>query len=104
MAAGPIRFLEDIACQFIEQSLINSGLDRSTAKALSKSACKNLVKPTGGAIEKIPGKLRRRKKNPKLKKALEESNKKLRNKNGSLKKGKTQADVMKMAHKLLKKM
>ena len=47
---------------------------------------------------------RRRKKNPKLKKALQEANRKLRNKNGSLKKGKTQADVMKTAHRLMKKM
>ena len=47
---------------------------------------------------------KRRKRNPKLKKALQEANKKLRNKNGSLKKGKTQADVMKTAHRLMKKM
>lgn len=100
----PIRFLEDIACQFIEQSLMNSGLDRTTAKALSKSACKNLVRPTGEVIEKIPGKIRKRRKDPKMKKALQEANKKLRNKNGSIKKGKTQSDIMKMAHKLRRKM
>ena len=47
---------------------------------------------------------RRRKKNPKLKKALQQANAKLRLKNGSLRKGKTQSDVMKMAHKLMKKM
>ncbi len=52
-----------------------------------------------------PGpKKRKGKKNPKLKAALQEANKKLRNKNGSLKKGKTQSDIMKMAHKLMKKM
>ena len=37
-------------------------------------------------------------------KALRMANEKLRNKNGSLKKGKTQADVMTMAHKLRRKM
>lgn len=37
-------------------------------------------------------------------KALKMANEKLRNKNGSLKKGKTQADVMTMAHKLRRKM
>ena len=47
---------------------------------------------------------KRRKKNPKLKKALEMANKKLRLKNGSLRKGRTQSDVMKMAHRLMKKM
>jgi len=35
--------------------------------------------------------------------ALKEANSKLRKKNGELKKGKTQADVMKMAHRLVKK-
>jgi hypothetical protein len=47
---------------------------------------------------------KRRKKNKKLSKALKMANDKLRNKNGSLKKGKKQSDVMKMAHKLMKKM
>lgn len=35
--------------------------------------------------------------------ALKEANSKLRKKNGDLKKGKTQSDVMKMAHRLVKK-
>lgn len=47
---------------------------------------------------------KRRKRNPKLKKALQEANRKLRLKNGKLRKGKTQGDVMKMAHRLMKKM
>ena len=47
---------------------------------------------------------RKRKKNPKLKKALQQANAKLRLKNGSLRKGKTQSDIMNMAHKLMKKM
>tara|TARA_Y100001973_G_C5178598_1_gene323519 strand:+ start:1295 stop:1540 length:246 start_codon:yes stop_codon:yes gene_type:complete len=49
-------------------------------------------------------KLKRRRRDPKLKKALRQANAKLRNKNGSLKKGKSQSDVMKLAHKLKKKM
>lgn len=47
---------------------------------------------------------RRSKKNPKLKKALTEANRRMRLKNGKLRKGKTQSDVMKLAHRLLKKM
>ncbi len=39
-----------------------------------------------------------------MSKALAEANKKLRTKNGKLRKGKTQADVMKLAHRLRKKM
>lgn len=47
---------------------------------------------------------RRGKKNPKLKRALVEANRRMRLKSGKLRKGKTQADVMRLAHKLLKKM
>lgn len=46
----------------------------------------------------------RRKKNPKLKRALTEANRRMRLKSGKLRKGKTQADVMRLAHRLLKKM
>jgi hypothetical protein len=47
---------------------------------------------------------KKRKKNPKLKKALILANRKLRLNNGKLRKGKTQGDVMKTAHRLMKKM
>lgn len=47
---------------------------------------------------------KRRKRNPKLKKALQQANQKLRLKNGSLRKGKSQGDVMRLAHRLMKKM
>ncbi len=47
---------------------------------------------------------RRGKKNPKLKRALTEANRRMRLKSGKLRKGKTQADVMRLAHRLLKKM
>ena len=57
--------------------------------------------PDAARVEPKP---KRRKKNPKLKKALQEANRRLRLKNGSLRKGKTQSDIMKMAHKLMKKM
>lgn len=49
-------------------------------------------------------KKRKGKKNPKLKKAVTEANRRLRTKNGKLRKGKTQADVMRLAHRLMKKM
>lgn len=44
------------------------------------------------------------KKNPKLKRALVEANRRMRLKSGKLRKGKTQGDVMRLAHRLLKKM
>jgi len=45
---------------------------------------------------------RKRRKNKKLSKALEMANGKLRKNNGELRKGKTQSDVMSMAHRLIK--
>ena len=47
---------------------------------------------------------KKRRKNPKLKKAVTEANRRLRTKSGKLRKGKTQADVMRLAHRLMKKM
>lgn len=45
---------------------------------------------------------KKRRKNKKLSKALEMANDKLRKNNGDLRKGKTQSDVMSMAHRLIK--
>lgn len=67
------------------------------------------VEPT--PIQERPRK-RKGKKNPKLKRALAEANRRLRTKAkkgsktkyGPLRKGKTQADVMTLAHRLMKKM
>ena len=39
-----------------------------------------------------------------MSKALEEANKRLRKQNGQLRKGKTQADIMRLAHRLRRKM
>ena len=51
-----------------------------------------------------PPKKRKGKKNPKLKRAVTEANRRLRTKSGKLRKGKTQGDVMRLAHRLMKKM
>ena len=57
-----------------------------------------------GAELALKKKSRRRRKDPKMKKALREANNRYRNKNGKIKKGRTQADIMKLAHRLKKKM
>ena len=54
-----------------------------------------------GVVRKTSAAARKSRKN--LSRALKEANSKLRKKNGELKKGKTQADVMRMAHRLVKK-
>jgi len=58
----------------------------------------------GATLAQAKPKKRRSKKNPKLKRALTEANRRMRLKSGALRKGKTQADVMRLAHKLMKKM
>ena len=49
-------------------------------------------------------KKRKRRKNPKLARAVRQANEQLRTKSGKLRKGKTQADIMRLAHRLMKKM
>lgn len=55
-----------------------------------------------GTVRKVSAATRRGRKN--LSKALKIANARLRNKNGSLKKGKSQGDVMRLAQRLKKKM
>ena len=55
-----------------------------------------------GVVRKVSAASRKSRKN--LSKALRMANEKLRKKNGQLKKGKTQSDVMKMAQRLRRKM
>jgi predicted DNA-binding protein (UPF0251 family) len=57
-----------------------------------------------GAIEEARVSKRSRRKNPKMAEALRMANKKLRTAKGLLRKGKTQGDVMRLAHKLKKKL
>lgn len=47
---------------------------------------------------------RKRKKNPKLAAAFREANRRYRTKSGKLRKGRTQADIARLAHRLLKRM
>lgn len=47
---------------------------------------------------------KKRRKNPKLAAAFREANRRYRTKSGKLRKGRTQADIARLAHRLLKKM
>ncbi len=67
-------------------------------------AMQDQMPPAPDVSPMSPPKKKRRKKNPKLKKAVTEANRRMRTKSGKLRKGKTQADVMRLAHRLLKKM
>lgn len=70
-------------------------------QGLSGDATQSITEPSESAV---PKSRRKRRKNPKLKAALKEANRRLRTKSGKLRKGKTQADVMRLAHRLMKKM
>lgn len=68
----------------------NGGIDPDFARAFRGRAT-NLSK-------------RKRKKNPKLAAAFREANRRYRTKSGKLRKGRTQADIARLAHRLVKKM
>jgi len=66
------------------------------------SGIRMVAKAERGAVRTVSKAARASRKN--LSRALKEANARLRKKNGQLKKGKTQADVMKLAQRLKKKM
>lgn len=51
-----------------------------------------------------PKRKKRGKKNPKLARAFKEANRRMRTKSGKLRKGRSQADIARLAHRLMKKM
>lgn len=65
---------------------------------LGKKATQAVVEGTAEGIRRANRKVTRM--DREMKKALKEANAKYRNKNGSLKKGKTQSDIMKLAHRI----
>lgn len=104
-------------CGVIEQALIEKGVDPTLAKALALQACIPALEAAPGEIKrqakKSAFKMKQRGKavsrakrsaDRKLSMAFKEANRKLRTKSGKLRKGKTQADVARMAQKLRKKM
>ena len=87
-------------------NMATGGFVMSPTLAMIGEAGPEMVLPLGG-MSMLPKKKRSRKakaSDKKLSKAFKEANSKLRLKNGQLKKGKTQADVARMAQKLRKKM
>ncbi len=87
----------------MEQALIDRGIAPDIARALAKRACE----PTVGRAEKAVRKTAKRKLSAydrALKKALNKVNATVRTKSGKLRKGVTQADVMRRAHKMARKM
>ena len=108
------RFLGE---QALMQSMINDPTFKLSADAVDLiNNDTRMVADTGFGLVEIPGQFdrsrilprkRARKKtktDKNMSKALREANARLRTKNGKLRKGKTQADVMRLAHRLRRKM
>ena len=85
------------------EDLATGGLVMSPTLGLTGEMGPELVIPLQTKPKRrVTAKARRSRKN--LSKALKEANRRLRTKSGALRKGKTQADVMKLAQRLKKKM
>ena len=90
----------------MEQALIEKGVDESLARALAIRACRPVVSAVPRTAKKVARTTSKaaRASRSKLSKAFKEANRRLRTKSGRLRKGKTQSDVAKLAHRLAKKM
>ncbi len=86
-------------CDVMERALVNAGLDASVARELARRACRT---PVASATKRV--KKKARKANSKLSRAFKEANAKLRTKSGRLRRGMTQSDVARLAHRLAKKL
>jgi len=86
------------------KSLIPKPFDNLIDAAIQTNTVgiETVAKAERGAVRTVSKAARASRKN--LSKALKEANARLRKKNGQLKKGKTQADVMRLAQRLKKKM
>ena len=86
-------------CDVMERALVNAGLDASVARELARRACRTSVASATKRVKK-----KARKANSKLSRAFKEANAKLRTKSGRLRRGMTQSDVARLAHRLAKKL
>lgn len=93
-------------CGVMEQALIEKGIDPMLAKTLAERACQPALAAAPMVVAKTARKVSKagKKARADLSRALKEANRRLRTKSGRLRKGKTQADVMRLAQKLRKKM
>lgn len=89
-------------CQLLEADMIAKGMDPATAKVLAGRACQvSVVRAGRGAKKGAKAVVRGTRKAAKgMGRAMKEANAKLRKANGELRKGKTQADVARLAHKI----
>ena len=86
-------------CDVMEQALVDAGLNPTVARELARRACVPSVSSATKSIKK-----KARKANTKLSRAFKEANSRLRTQSGKLRRGITQSDVAKLAHRIAKKL
>ena len=86
-------------CDVMERALIDTGIAPDMARELARRACTQPLASAGRKVSKAA-----RKGSKKLSKAFKEANRRLRTKSGQLRRGMTQSDVAKLAHRLAKKL
>jgi hypothetical protein len=89
------------------RDLANRGIIAQTAAPLVGTSPSGMAMAIDEAVQTPPKKRRSRTaraQDKKLSQAFKEANMKLRKKDGSLRSGRTQADIARLAHKLKKKM
>ena len=86
----------------LEADMIANGMEPALAKTLAGRACEVSVVRAGRGAKRGAKKVARtgRKAAKGMAQAMKEANKKMRTKSGKLRKGKTQADVARLAHKI----
>ena len=90
-------------CDVMEQALIDKGIAPDLARELARRACDPIASVAVTNVAKKTRKVNRKARSA-MSKALKEANRRMRTKSGKLRKGKTQADVMRLAQRLRKKM
>ena len=98
MAISNVQLIREL------KGLIPKPFDKLTDAAIQTNTAgiQTVAAVERGAVRKVSKAARTSRKN--LSKALKEANARLRTKSGKLRKGKTQADVMRLAQRLKKKM
>ena len=89
-------------CQLLEADMIAKGMDKATAKVLAGRACEVGVVRAGRGTKKAAKTVAKgtRRAAKGMRRAMKEANSRMRTKSGKLRKGKTQADVARLAHKI----
>ena len=89
-------------CQLLEADMVAQGMEPALAKTLAGRACEVSVVRAGRGAKRGAKKVARtgKKAAKGMAQAMKEANKRMRTKSGKLRKGKTQADVARLAHKI----